>query len=59
MSELNDCCIICKYSEEIYEDIVGDNGCPETILVRRCPVVNDTIVDDDFLCEKFENQNVI
>ena len=55
MGELNDCCIICKYSKESYEDIVGDSGYPETILVRRCPFVNDAIVDDDFLCEKFEN----
>lgn len=55
MDEFNDCCIMCKYSEESYEDIAGDNEVPEAILVRRCPFVDNAIVDDDFLCEKFEN----
>lgn len=47
-------CITCRYSEESYEDILGAGGQPETILVRRCPFVNDEIVNDDFLCGKFK-----
>ena len=37
----NQSCITCRYSEESYEDILGAGGQPETILVRRCPFVND------------------
>ena len=48
-------CITCRYSEESYEDILGAGGQPETILVRRCPFVNDEIVNDDFLCGKFKS----
>ena len=50
----NQSCITCRYSEESYEDILGAGGQPETILVRRCPFVNDEIVNDDFLCGKFK-----
>lgn len=51
----NQSCITCRYSEESYEDILGAGGQPETILVRRCPFVNDEIVNDDFLCGKFKS----
>ena len=37
----NQSCKTCRYSEESYEDILGAGGQPETILVRRCPFVND------------------
>ena len=51
----NQSCITCRYSEESYEDILGAGGQPETILVRRCPFVNDEVVNDDFLCGKFKS----
>lgn len=48
----NQSCITCRYSEESYEDILGAGGQPETILVRRCPFVNDEKV------KKWENIDV-